>query len=191
MSVNRSTFLNALLSLHTAAELRELPEDALNNLFPAMGLSSDDAVTMINAAQKDALVHLRWRGYVTLTEKGRAVAEGKGSATHAASSFPTGPLITAASAIRIDTAAGQIFGAVQGVRIAGDEGTEVEAVMGAANALALIAAKAEPDKEEAKAALDRLNAALAKLPQTSDKAATGLALIRKASGTIGNWIAGA
>ena len=192
MTVNRTTFLNALLSLHAAGGYREIPEDALNHLFASMAMASDDAVTMVNDAQKDGLVHLRWRGFVTLTEKGRTVAEGRDEppARTAVPGVPA-PKADAGNDLRLDRSAGLFFGAAQAIHPDGEFKKDIKAVKSAAAALGTETAKANPDKPTVKGLMKRLQTAIGKInghPAVVEQLAAPLKVIEDASGTINTWI---
>jgi hypothetical protein len=179
LTINRTTFLNTLLTLHEVGGVKEISEDTLNFTVGLMKLSSDDAVTMINTAQKDGLVHLRWRGWVTLTERGRAAAEGRGTATFAggATFADTG---AAGTTVRLDALAGMLFGAAQFVHGADDAAT------GATAALAGAVTESDPHRDEVGGRLDALREALANLPD-GERDGPAASTIRKAAGSIANW----
>lgn len=179
MTINRATFLNALLTLHEVGGYKEIPEEAFESLFASMGLTSDEAVTHINESQKDGLVHLRWRGWVTLTEKGHAVAEGKGAATHAAAFAEDG-----ANEPRLDALAGNLFGAIQFVSAGPDAYDLTDKARAAINTLALAAT--EKDKAAVVAGLESLKAALGAFPAASP-VPLSIAIVRKTAASIAPW----
>lgn len=179
MTINRATFLNALLTLHDVGGYKEIPEDAFESLFAGMGMTSDEAVTHINESQKDGLVHLRWRGWVTLTEKGHAAAEGKGTATYAAAFAEE-----AADEPRLDALAGNLFGAIQFVSAGPEAYEQTDKARAAITELALAAI--EKDKAAVAAKLDALKAALGAFPAVSP-VPPAIAAVRKAAAEIAPW----
>lgn len=185
LTINRTTFLNALSALHTAAGVKEISEDSFYGLYSSMQLSSDEAVTMINDAQKDGLVHLRWRGWVTLTEKGRAAADGHGTATYAnPAAFETAG---AASEIRLDAAAGRLFGAAQALFGDGETHDAVEKAKAAVAALALAASSGDPDKVVLAKRLSVAKVALAGIGAAARDCADAAAELERSAKVVADW----
>jgi len=185
LTINRTTFLNALSALHTAAGVKEISEDSFYGLYSSMLLTSDEAVTMINEAQRDGLVHLRWRGWVTLTERGRDAAEGRGTATYAnPAAFEKAG---AASEIRLDAAAGRLFGAAQALIGDGETHDAVEKAKGAVASLALAASSDEPDKNVVAKRLSVAKASLAALGAAAEASAPAVSEIDSAAKIVAGW----
>jgi len=185
LTINRTTFLNALSALHTAAGVKEISEDSFYGLYSSMLLTSDEAVTLINDAQRDGLVHLRWRGWVTLTERGRDAAEGRGTATYAnPAAFEKAG---AASEIRLDAAAGRLFGAAQALLGDGETHDAVEKAKAAAASLALVASSDDPDKAVVVKRLSVAKAALAAIGAAAEASAPAVSEIDGATRIIAAW----
>jgi hypothetical protein len=184
LPINRATFLNALMALHQVGDFKEIPEDAFDSLFTVMGLSSDEAVTHINECQKDGLVHLRWRGWVTLTEKGHAAAEGRGTATYAvpAAFRDEGE----ADAVHLDVLAGHLFATIQFISGGFDAYEATDKARAAVASLALAVTAEEVDKAEVAVKVATLKTALAALPLETP---VPLAIVtaRKAAASIAAW----
>ncbi|MBS9405381.1 hypothetical protein KG088_17360 [Halomonas sp. TRM85114] len=77
MNVNATVFLRALDSVMTLEDTQTLGAEGVNAISQSLGLSLETIPALMETLKREGLVDLQWGGTVSLTAKGRDLAEGK------------------------------------------------------------------------------------------------------------------